>query len=61
MAKMKITLTNGDTDEIDFPEAKDVDWTEEGSFVVFRGNKGKTVGFNKDVVVRFDVTENWGK
>ena len=61
MAKLNITLTNGESEEIDFPKAEDVDWSEEGSFIVFRGNKGQTVGFNRDVVVRFDVTEKWGK
>ena len=61
MAKMKVTLTNESMEEIDFPQAEDVDWTEEGSFIVFRGNKGQTVGFNRDVVVRFEVTESWGK
>ena len=61
MATMKITLTDGSTAEVDFPEASDIDWSEEGSFLIFRGDKGKTVGFNRDVVVRFDVTEKWGK
>lgn len=61
MAKMKVLLTNEKEIEVDFPEAEDIDWSEEGSFIVFRGNKGKTVGFNRDVVVRFDVTEDWGK
>ena len=61
MAELNVTLTNGEEEKIDFPKAEDIDWSEEGSFIVFRGNKGKTVGFNRDVVVRFDVTEKWGK
>ena len=61
MAMLKIKLTNDTSEKVEFPKAEDIDWTEEGAFIIFRGNKGQTVGYNKDVVVRFDVTENWGK
>ena len=61
MTKMNILLTDGTSQEVEFPDATDIDWSEEGSFLVFRGNKGKTVGFNRDVVVSFNVSESWGK
>ena len=58
--KLTVLLTNGETDEVEFLD-DELQWTEEGAFLVFRDNKGRRVAYHTDVIAKFSFDQKWNQ